>query len=251
MAVPTAAPAADAACEGQRPRPSEDPEGALLGVSVDGTGVPMMQQPAATRTAQWGTGAKRPQPPAALVGGRAPVDPQPRSPEALAESLVEPAAVRARRPREDVTDEAPRAPPGRRLARLVRTTRAVRDRLNADAERRDPQHGTPGVVWLDGALGWWRRAPPRFKPWTRVTCGLDILPVVGSLWAVAHALGGDVSKAGKPGVQPPWPEMRRGRGGYVIGGRRHRLTQPRRRTSVPQPLTKVLPCVPNHRRWRP
>ena len=38
MAVPTAAPAADAACEGQRPRPSEDPEGALLGVSVDGRG---------------------------------------------------------------------------------------------------------------------------------------------------------------------------------------------------------------------
>ena len=159
--------------------------------------------------------------------------------------------MRARRPREDVTDEAPRAPPVRRLARLVRTKRAVMERLNADAERRDPQHGTPVVVLLDGALGWWSLATTLFKPWKRVTCGLDILPVVGSLWAAAHALVGDVSKAGKHGVQPQGPEMLRGRGGYVIGGLRHRLTKQRLRTSVPQTRTKVLTCVHNHRRWRP
>jgi hypothetical protein len=131
------------------------------------------------------------------VGVSSTVDPKPRSPEALAESLVEPAAVRARRQREDVTDEAPRAQQVRRLARLVRTKRAVLDLIKADAERRDPQPRQPLVVLLDGALGLWRLAPQRFKPWQRGTFGLDIRPVVGSLWAAANARFGEVSQAGK------------------------------------------------------
>ena len=99
MAVAKEAPEDDEACYGQRPRPSEDTEGALLVVSVDGQGVPMIQPEAAKLKATLGTGEQRQQKQEALVGVSYPVAPTPRSPDALAESLVEPAAVRARRPR--------------------------------------------------------------------------------------------------------------------------------------------------------
>jgi hypothetical protein len=251
MAVAQEAPADDEAFDGQRPLPAEDTAGALLVVSVDGTGVPMIQQEAAKLNAKLGTGEQRQTKNEALVGVSSTVDPKPRSPEALAESLVEPAAGRARRPREDVTDEAPRAQQVRRLASLVRTKRAVMELIKADAERRDPQHRQLWVVWLDGALGVWRLATTLFKPWKRVTCVLDILPVVGSLWAAAHPLFGEVSKAGKPWVQQQLTEMLRGRGGDVIGGLRQMLTKPRRRKSVQPTLPKVITCFHNHRRWMP
>ena len=148
-------------------------------------------------------------------------------------------------------DAAPRAPQVRRLASLVRTKRAVMARIKPDAERRDPQPGTPLVVLLDGALGLWSLATTLFKPWKRVTFGLDILPVVGDLWAAANALFGEVSTAGKPWVQQPLTEMLRGRVGDVIGGLRPMLTKQRLRKSVQQTLTKVRTCFHHHRRWMP
>jgi len=251
MAVAKEAPEDDEACYGQRPLPSEDTEGALLVVSVDGQGVPMIQPEAAKLKATLGTGEQRQQKQEALVGVSYPVAPTPRSPDALAESLVEPAAVRARRPREDVTDDAPSAQQVRRLASLVRTTRAVMDLSKADAEHRDPQHRQPLVVWLDGARSLWRLATTLFKPWKRVTFVLDILHVVGDLWAAANTLFGEVSKAGKHWVQPKLTAMLRGRVGDVIGGLRPMLTKQRRRKSVQQTLTKVITCFHNHRRWMP
>jgi hypothetical protein len=251
MAVTKEAPEDDEAFYGQRPLPSEDTEGALLVVSVDGQGVPMIQQEAAKLKAKLGTGEKRQQKKEALVGVSSTVDPKPRSPEALAESLVEPEAVRARRQREDVTDEAPRAQQVRRLASLVRTKRAVMELITADAERRDPQPRTPLVVWLDGALGLWSLATTLFKPWKRVTFVLDILHVVGYLWAAANALFGEVSRAGKHWVQQKLTEILRGRVGYVIGGLRQILTKQRLRKSVQQTLMKVITFFHNHRRWMP
>jgi hypothetical protein len=219
--------------------------------SFDGKGVPMMKQEAAELKAKLGPGAKRQQKTEALVGVSSTVDPTPRSPETLAEILVEPEAARARQHRDDVTDDAPRAPQVRRLASLVRTKPAVMALIKADAQRRDPQHCNPLVVLLDGALGLWSLATPLFKPWTRVTFVRDIVHVVGYLWAAANALVGDVSKAGKHWVQQQLTEILRGRGGYVIGGLRQILTKPRLRKSVQQTLTQVITCCHNHRRWMP
>ena len=249
MAVAKEAPEDYEAFYGQRPLPSEDTEGALLVVSFDGKGVPMIKQEAAKLKAKLGTGEKRQKKKEALVGVSYTVDPKPRSPEALAESLVEPEAVRARRQREDVTDDAPRAQQVRRLASLVRTKRAVMELIKADAERRDPQHRKLLVVLLDGALGLWSLATTLFKPWKRVTFVLDILHVVGYLWAAANTLFGEVSKAGKHWVQQKLTEILRGRVGYVIGGLRQILTKQRLRKSVQQTLTKVITFFHNHRRW--
>jgi hypothetical protein len=220
-------------------------------VSVDGTGVPLSTAEAVKLTATWGPGEPRPQQKAALVGVSDTVDPQPRTPETLAARLVHPAAARARRPREHVTDETPRAQPVRRGARLVRTKPAVRARIKAAAARRDPRHRQPWVIWLEGALGLGRLAPPRFKPWTRVTGVLDIRPVVSDLWAAANARCGAAVQAGQHGVQRQRTAMLRGRVGDGIGGLRPLRTKPRRRQSVRETLATVITCCHHHRRGLP
>jgi hypothetical protein len=233
----------------QRPLSPEDTAGELLVVSFDGKGVPMLKEEAAKLKAKLGTGEKRQKKKAALVGVSYTVDPKPRGPEALAELLVDPEAARARRPRDYVTDDAPRAQQVRRVASLGRTKLQVMALIKADAERRDPQHRKPLVILLDGALGLWRLAPQLFKPWKRVTCVLDILHVVGYLWSAANALFGEQSKAGKRWVQQKLTAILRGRVGYVIGGLRQILTKQRLRKSVRETLAKVITFFHNHRRW--
>jgi hypothetical protein len=105
------------------------------------------------------------------------------------------------------------------------------------------------VILLDGALGLGRLAPQLFKPWKRVTCVLDIMHVVGYLWAAANALFGEQSKAGQHWVQQKLTAIRRGRVGDVIGGLRQILTKQRLRQSVRQTLAKVITFLHNHRRW--
>jgi hypothetical protein len=233
----------------QRPVPQQEAEGALLVVSFDGKGVPMIREEAVKLKAKLGTGEKRQKKKEALVGVSYTVDPKPRSPEALAELLVEPEAARARRQREDTRNDAPKAQQVRRLASLVRTKQAVMELIRADAERRDPQHRKPLVVLLDGALGLWRLATKLFTPWKRVTYVLDIMHVVGYLWSAANALFGEASKAGKHWVQQKLTELLRGRVGYVIGGLRQILTKRQLRQSIRETLTKVITFFHNHRRW--
>ena len=142
----------------QRLVPQEDTEGALLGVSFDGKGVPMIKEEAVTLTAKWGSGEKRQKKKEALVGVSYTVDAKPRSPEALAELLVDPEAARARRRREDTRDDAPRAQQVRRLASLVRTKQGVMELIKADAERRDPSTANPwwSCSMAPSACGAWR-----------------------------------------------------------------------------------------------
>jgi hypothetical protein len=233
----------------QRPVPPEDKAGELLVVSFDGKGVPMIKEEAAKLTAKLGTGEKRQKKKEALVGVSYTVDPNPRTPETLAELLVDPEAARARRQRVHVTDDAPRAQQVRRVASLVRTKQAAMELIKADAEQRDPQHRKPLVVLLDGALGLWRLATQLFKPWRRVTFVLDIMHVMSYLWSAANSLFGEASQAGQHWVQRKLTEILRGRVGYVIGGLRQILTKQRLRRSVRETLAKVITFFHNHRRW--
>jgi hypothetical protein len=232
-----------------RPVPQEEPEGALLVVSFDGQGVPLIKAEAVKLKAKLGTGEKRQKKKEALVGVCYTVDVQPRSPGALAELLVDPAAARARQQRQEGKEDSPSAQQVRRLASLVRTKPAVMELIKADAERRDPQHRQPLVVLLDGALGLWSLATKLFKAWRRVTCVLDIIPVVGYLWSAANALFRHGSKAGKRWVQEKLAESLRGRVGYVIGGLRQILTKRTLWKSVREALTKVITFFHNHQRW--
>jgi hypothetical protein len=106
------------------------------------------------------------------------------------------------------------------------------------------------VVLLDGALCLWSLAPKLFREWRRVTCGLDIMHVVGYLWSAANALFGERSTQGTRWVQAKLTEILRGRVGYVIGGLRQLVTKRRLRKSVRETLAKVIMFFQNHRRWR-
>jgi hypothetical protein len=249
MAVAKEAPEDYEGFYAQRPMPPEETEGELLVVSFDGKGVPMIREEAVKLKAKLGTGEKRQKKKEALVGVSYTVDPKPRLPEALAERLVEPEAARARRPRDHVTDDAPRAQQVRRVASLVRTKPAVMALIKADAERRDPQHRKPLVVLLDGALGLWNLATRLFKAWKRVTFVLDIMHVVSYLWAAANALFREGSKEGNRWVQAKLTELLRGRVGYVIGGLRQILTKRQLRRSERETIEKVITFFCNHRRW--
>jgi hypothetical protein len=138
-----------------------------------------------------------------------------------------------------------------RVASLVRTKPAVMELIKADAERRDPQPRKPLVVLRDGALCLWHLAPKLFKPWKRVTCVLDIMPVVSDLWSAAHALFPEGSRAGKPWVQDKLTAMLSGRAGDVIGGLRQLRTKRRLRKAVWETRAKVITFFQNHRRWMP
>ena len=245
------APQDDERCDAQQPGPDLATPGEFLVVSCEGQGVPLITAEATTLKAKVGTGATRPQKQEALGGGSDTVDATRRSPEAWAERLVEPAAARARRPREGATDDAPSAQHVRRGARWVRTKPAVMELMKAEAERRDPGHRQPWVVRRDGALGLGNLAPKRFKPWQRMTCILDILPVGGDLWSAANAWCGEGSQDGTCGVQAKLTAMLRGRVGDVLGGRRQILTKPRRRKSVRATRANVVTFCHNHRRWMP
>jgi hypothetical protein len=251
MEVAQEAPEDYEAVYAQRPLPPEETEGALLVVSFDSNGVPMIKAEAAKLKAKLGTGEKRQKKKEALVGVSYTVDPKPRSLEALAEILVEPEAARTRRQREGVADDAPRAQQVRRLASLVRMKPAVMELIKADATRRDPQHRKPVIVRLDGALGLWSLATKLFKPWKRVTFVLDIMHVVGYLGSAATALFGEGAKDGTHWVQAKLAEILNGRVGYVTGGLRQILTKRRLRKSVRETLAKVITFFHNHRRWRP
>jgi hypothetical protein len=233
----------------QRPMPPEESAGALLVVSFDGKGVPMIKEEAVKLKAKLGTGEKRQKKKEALVGVSYTVEAKPRAPEALAEVLVDPEAARARRQRAGTREEAPRAQQVRRVASLGRTKQEVMECIKADAERRDPQHRKPLVVLLDGALCLWRLATKLFKPWKRVTFVLDIMHVVGYLWSAANALFGEASRAGKHWVQQKLTAILSGRVGYVIGGLRQILTKHPLRKSVRETLQKSITFFHNHRRW--
>src|SRR5512132_356525 len=233
----------------QRPVPPEESAGALLVVSFDGKGVPMIKEEAVKLKAKLGTGEKRQKKKEALVGVCYTVDAQPRSPVALAELLVDPEAARARQQRQGGKEDSPSAQQVRRLASLVRTKQAVMELIKADAERRDPQHRKPLVVLLDGALGLWHLATQLFKPWKRVTFVLDIMHVMSYLWSAANALFGEASQARQHWVQQKLTAILRGRVGYVIGGLRQILTKQHLRKSVRETLAHVITFFHNHRLW--
>ena len=94
------APADDEDCNTQRPTPQEEAKGERLVVRFDGKGVPMIEAEAVKLKPSWARASSGRSKRTHWWGSATPSLPKPRSPEALAERLVEPAAARARRQRE-------------------------------------------------------------------------------------------------------------------------------------------------------
>lgn len=233
----------------QEPPPAKESEGEILVVSVDGKGVPMIKAEAAKLQAKLGTGEKRQKKKEALVGVCYTVERKERTAEELAERLVDPEAARDRRQRAGQKDDAPKAQNVRRLASLARPKQKVLESLIDDATRRDPARQRPLAVLLDGALGLWGLVTKSFKGWENVTFVLDLMHVVGYLWAAANALFREGSEEGKRWVQAKLTQILRGRVGYVIGSLKQTLAKRKLRPSSREALRSVIRFLHNHRRW--
>jgi hypothetical protein len=233
----------------QEPPPAKESEGEILVVSVDGKGVPMIKAEAAKLQAKLGTGEKRQKKKEALVGVCYTVERKERTAEELAERLVDPEAARTRRQRAGQKDDAPKAQNVRRLASLARPKQKVLESLIDDATRRDPARQRPLAVLLDGALGWWGLVTKSFKGWENVTFVLDLMHVVGYLWAAANALFREGSEEGKRWVQAKLTQILRGRVGYVSGSRKQTLAKRKLRPSSREALRSVIRFLHNPRRW--
>jgi hypothetical protein len=130
----------------QQAAPSQESEGEIMVVSVDGKGVPMIKAETAKLQAKLGKGEKRQKKKEALVGVSYTVDRKERSAEELAELVVDPEAARERRKREGKKDDSPKAQNVRRLASLARTKHEVLESIMHDVRRRDPQRRRPLAV---------------------------------------------------------------------------------------------------------
>ena len=233
----------------QQPAPSEESEGEIVVVSVDGKGVPMIKAQAAKLQARLGKGENRHKKKEAPVGVSYTVDRKERSAEELAEVLVDPEAAQERRKREGQKHDSPKAQNVRRLASLARTKQDVLESIMHDVARRDPQHRRRLAVLLDGALGLWALVAKCFKDWENVTFVLDIMHVVGYLWVAANALFQEGSQEGKHWVQHKLTQILRGRVGYVIGSLKQTLAKRRLKKSSREALGSVIGFLHNHRRW--
>jgi hypothetical protein len=229
----------------QEPPPSEESEGEILVVSVDGKGVPMIKAQASKLQAKLGKGEKRQKKKEALVGVSYTVDRKERSAEELAEVLVDPEAARERRQSAGQKDDTPKAQNVRRLASLARPKHEVVERIMQDATRRDPERRRPLAVLLDGALGLWGLVSKCFKGWENVTFVLDLMHVVGYLWAAANALFREGSEEGKHKLT----QILHGRVGYVIGSLKQSLAKRKLKQSSREALGSVIVFLHNHRRW--
>jgi len=233
----------------QQSAPSEESEGEIMVVSVDGKGVPMIKAEAAKLQAKLGKGEKRQKKKEALVGVSYTVDRKERSAEELAELLIDPEAAQERRKREGKKDDSPRAQNVRRLASLARPKQEVLKSIKHDVARRDPERRRPLAVLLDGALGLWALVTQYFKGWENVTFVLDLMHVVGYLWVAANALFREGSEEGKHWVQQKLTQILRGRVGYVIGSLKQTLAKRKLKKSSREALGNVIRFLHNHRRW--
>ena len=234
--------------------PEPESEGEIQVASFDGKGVPMIRKEAAKLKARLGKGEKRQKKKEALVGVGYTVDPNIRSPEELAESLVDPEAARTRREAQEAREEPPRAKNIRRLARLGIPKKEVVARIREDAERRDPEHQRPLAVLVDGAACLEALAQQEFTSWGVTYFVLDVIHVLEYLWGVANSLFGEQTEAGRNWVKDKLTQILEGRVGYVIGSLRQTMekrsrkkAKQRLKKSQREALNKAVTYFENHR----
>jgi len=249
----------DAFYEQQAP-PAPETEGELQVVSFDGKGVPVIKSEAAKLKAKLGKGEKRQKKKEALVGVSYTVDRKVRTPEELAEFLVEPEKARASRKKRAAASrkegasgaerKEPKARNIRRMASLKRKKKKVMKAIKQDAERRDPERRRDLVILLDGALGLWAIALFLFKGWgKKVWHILDIIHVVSYLWTAGTALHGEGTRETRAWVKRQLTQILKGRVGYVIGGMKQSIAKRGLKRARRAALEKTIGYFERHKRW--
>lgn len=227
--------------------PATETEGEIQVVSFDGKGVPMIKKEAAKLKGRLGRGEKRQKKKEALVGVSYTIDPNIRSAEALAESLIQPEIARRRREKENGNTPF-MAKNIRRFATLERSKEEAFIVLREDIQRRDPSKKRPLAVLLDGARCLRRLAGKVFESWPNTVYILDIIHVIEYLWSIANALFGENHPSGRAWVHVKFTAILRGRVGYVIGGFRQLLIKRKKLSNTSRTaIEKAITYFSNHK----
>jgi hypothetical protein len=233
----------------KRKPPAPKTEGKILVSSFDGKGVPMIRREAEKLKARPGKGEKRQKKKESLVGVCYTVDPNPRTAEDLAESLIDPDTARSRRQEQGNKNRPQKAQNIRRTASLEHSKKEVFLAIHDDAKKRDPECQSALAVLLDGAWVLEDLGREIFTAWAIIFFILDIIHVRDYLWNVANSLYGEKSKDGREWVLEKLTEILRGRVGRVIGGLRQILTKRKESLTDKQQkaIDKTITYFDNHR----
>jgi hypothetical protein len=249
----------------ERPAPSVETEGCVIGVQADGKGVRMV-------------GAERPAPPAEQAGprrkkGEKPglrrmavatadysFDPQPRTPEEMVAILMKEQSPQeraqereARRERRSWGEEDPRRPRNAHIEATLAGKEAAFTQLAQRVRERDPTGLKPVVLLADGEKALENQLRAAFRKaglWSRVDALiLDIMHAMEYLWEAGTALHGEQGNQRTSWVRQQALAILQGRVGYVIGGLRRTNTRRAGQLSAAQrkTLEKVSTYFDNHK----
>lgn len=174
----------------EQPAPGAAVESAVVGLSADGTGVPMRKAPAAPPISSHAhqPGPKPGRKQMALVGAAYHIEPYVRTPEQVLEALFQepvpgapPASARPAPQHKRLRAALSEAEPGQ----PGHSAEVIFPWLLEQAQGRDPQHRQPWVVVMDGQPTLWEQLDAVLTDTPRVEI-LDVLHANGYLWEAVH-----------------------------------------------------------------
>jgi hypothetical protein len=238
--------------------PPVESEGRVQVVGFDGKGVPVIQQEAMKLQARYDAEQPRPKKKEAMVGVSYTVNPHVRTAEEVAENLVYPERVKARKAaqrkkekrEEQVETAVPRAQNIRRMASLERSRKDVIQEMVRDGHQRNSESQRPWIVVMDGALALWAVVAQILGDVVYVGI-LDIIHVSEYVWAVGNALYGPTTPAARRWVYTHLLALLQGNVGRVIGGLKQTLTKRSVTTMQGKALKEALRYFENHHQWMP
>jgi hypothetical protein len=195
-----------------------------------------------------------------MVGISYTVDPYVRTAEEVAENLIYPERVKARkaaqREQERRADQTtvseeptrPRAQNIRRMASLERSREEVVREIVRDGQARNADGKRPQIVVMDGALALWALITRVLGKDSFIGI-LDIIHVTEYLWAVGNALYGVKTAEARRWVHDHLLALLLGKVGRVIGGLKQTRTKRTTTAAQQKALTDAIRYFDNHRPW--
>lgn len=214
-----------------KPIPAAIEEGEILVVSADGKGVPIRRE--SGEAAIFGhrkKGQKKNKKRMATVGAIYTIDPLPRTPEQVVESLFrDPTQDRLQKQKDrphPVHKELLASLTHEEDGQEINSADVVFHRLSAQAAERNPAGIKASVAIMDGQKSLWEMLKEYFpeKEWVEV---LDLLHVTPRLWQAAHLFHREGSVQATEFVKERLLSVLQGNVGYVIGGFRQMGTKAR------------------------
>jgi len=223
--------------------PTEPDEAAILVLTVDGKGVPMMRQKGeepikGRRTKGEKANKKR----MACVGVTYTVDPFVRTPEEIVDEVMrgEKAAERPQPKGKEVRAELTRVIDGEEVNAKNQIFRWLRQ----ESSVRNPGGQKPIVMLMDGERALWSKAGEYVPEAVKI---LDLFHVMERLWDIAHCFFREGSKDAAEYVRMKLQAILSGKVGRVIGGMRQKGTKSGLKGARQKALQAALAYLENNK----